>query len=117
MRANTTTPYAAYVAYEAPAATGNALHYARNAALVCAAPFIGLAFAVAGPFVGLGALAWLGARAFAAHWPRLALFARNVGLFIAAPFIGLAYALAAPLVGIGAIAWIAVRAALNRRTA
>ncbi len=117
MRANTTTPYATYAAYEAPAATGNAVHYAKNTLLFCAVPFIGLGFALAGPLAGLGALAWLGARAFAARWPRGALFARNLGLFIAAPFVGLAYALAAPFVGIGAIGWLAARAVLKRRAA
>ncbi len=117
MRANTTTPYATYAAYEAPAATGNALHYAKNALVFCAVPFVGLGFAVVGPFAGLAALAWLGARAFAARWPHVALFARNLGLFIAAPFVGLAYALAAPFVGIGAIGWLAVHAVLKRRTA
>ena len=40
-----------------------ALRYARNVALFVAAPFIGLAYALAFPFVGLGALAWLVVRA------------------------------------------------------
>ncbi len=116
MRANTTTPYATYIAYEVPAAE-KAVHHAKTFALVCAAPVIGLAFAVLGPLAGLAALAWLAARAIAVHWPRLARFVRNVALFVAAPFVGLAYALAAPFVGLGAIAWLAVRAALHRRAA
>ena len=36
---------------------------ARNVALFLAAPFIGLAYAIALPFVGAGALVWLGIRA------------------------------------------------------
>ena len=36
-----------------------ALRYARNVALFVMAPFIGLAYAVAFPFVGLGMLAWM----------------------------------------------------------
>ena len=40
-----------------------ALRFARNVALFVAAPFIGLAYALAFPFVGLGALAWLAVRA------------------------------------------------------
>ena len=35
----------------------------RNVALFVAAPFIGLAYAAAMPFVGIAALAWIGARA------------------------------------------------------
>ena len=36
---------------------------ARNVALFLAAPFIGLAYAIALTFVGAGALVWLGIRA------------------------------------------------------
>jgi len=36
---------------------------ARNIALFLAAPFIGLAYAVALPFVGAGALVWMAIRA------------------------------------------------------
>jgi hypothetical protein len=35
----------------------------RNVALFAAAPFIGLVYAAALPFVGIAALAWVGARA------------------------------------------------------
>jgi len=38
---------------------------AKNVALFAAAPFIGLAYAVAFPFVAVGMLAWYGARALA----------------------------------------------------
>lgn len=38
---------------------------AKNVLLFAAAPFIGLAYAVAFPFVGIGALAWLAVRAAA----------------------------------------------------
>ncbi len=62
MRANTTTPYATYIAHEAAHWTGLA-RFARNVALFLAAPFVGLAYALAAPFVGLGAIAWLGVRA------------------------------------------------------
>jgi hypothetical protein len=40
-----------------------AVRFLRNAALFAAAPFIGLAYALAFPFIGFGALVWLGARA------------------------------------------------------
>jgi hypothetical protein len=36
---------------------------ARNIALFVAAPFIGLAYALAFPFVGAGALVWMAVRA------------------------------------------------------
>lgn len=39
------------------------LRFARNAALLLAAPFVGLVYAITLPFVGLGLLAWFGARA------------------------------------------------------
>jgi len=38
---------------------------AKNIALFAAAPFIGLAYAAAFPFVAVGALVWYGARALA----------------------------------------------------
>jgi len=78
----------------------------RTIAMLAAAPFIGLAFVVAFPFVALGMLVWTGLRAAAekhAWIGRVGRFARNVGLFFAAPFIGLAYAIAFPFVGIGLI--------------
>jgi CheY-like chemotaxis protein len=46
---------------QAPAARPSAL---RNVALFFAAPFIGLAYAIALPFVGLGVIAWAGYRAW-----------------------------------------------------
>ena len=72
-----------------------------------AAPLAGLAFVVAGPFVGLGALAWIAVKALCKRYPAIARFAKNAGLFVAAPFIGLAYALALPFVGIGMLVWVA----------
>lgn len=42
----------------------------KNIALFLAAPFIGLAYAVMLPFVGLGMLAWLGGRALLTKTPK-----------------------------------------------
>jgi hypothetical protein len=81
---------------------------AKAIAIGCAAPFVGLAFVVGLPFIGLAVLAWMLLRI-----P----FVRNVALFLAAPFIGLAYALAFPFVGVGLLAWVAVRAVLKRPAA
>jgi len=91
--------------------TGRAL---KSVALMCAAPFVGLAYVVVLPVLGLGALAWLGLKALAARWKTAARVARNVLLFFAAPFVGLAYALAFPFVGVGMLVWLAVRTAARR---
>lgn len=89
----------------------------RTAAMLVAAPFLGLAFVVAFPFVALGLLVWTALAAAAERYPwvaRVGRFARNVGLFFAAPFIGLAYAVAFPFVGIGLIGVHGYRALMNR---
>jgi hypothetical protein len=84
----------------------------RNVALFLAAPFIGLAYAVALPFVGMVMLVLVGGRAIArvpaayATW----IAVRNVVMFAAAPLIGLAYALALPLVGTAMLVRIAYQA-------
>jgi len=56
--------YAGY-AGALPVELAGALKVARNIALFVAAPFIGLAYAAAFPFVAVGMLAWYGARALA----------------------------------------------------
>jgi CheY-like chemotaxis protein len=85
---------------------------AKTVALLMAAPFIGLAYAVLLPLAGLATLAWLAGRALAANpmVKRIALQIKNIALFLAAPFIGLAYALSLPLVGVGMLAWMAWQA-------
>ncbi len=88
---------------------------AWNAAKLIAAPFLGLAFVIVFPFVGLAMLAWMGARALLGRLPRIARFARNVGLFFAAPFIGLAYAIAFPFVGLGLLALHGFRALARKK--
>jgi CheY-like chemotaxis protein len=81
---------------------------ARSMLSLIGMPFIGLAFAVLMPLVGLATLAWVGASALAANplVRKLAVHLKNIALFLAAPFIGLAYALSLPLVGVGMLAWI-----------
>lgn len=85
-----------------------------NVARAVAAPFIGLVFIVAFPIVGLGMLAWMGARALARRAERVTRVAKNIALFVAAPFIGLAYAVAFPFIGVGMLAWWCVRALAKR---
>jgi CheY-like chemotaxis protein len=81
---------------------------AKTLALLLAAPFIGLAYAVLLPLAGLATLAWLVARALVANpmVRKVAVHVKNVALFLAAPFIGLAYALSLPLVGVGMLVWV-----------
>ena len=80
-----------------------ATHTLRNVALLLAAPFIGLAYAVAMPLVGLAALLWIGGKALLQTQAakKAPTFLKNVALLAAAPFIGLVYAMAMPFVGMG----------------
>ncbi len=93
----------------APEAAGNAL---KNIVLFFAAPFIGLAYIIAFPFVGLAALAVLAGR-FAAKYEAVRTTARvlkNVGMAVAAPVLGLAYIVFFPVIGLVALAWMGGRA-------
>lgn len=82
----------------------------KNVALFFAAPFIGLAYVLAMPFVALGMLAWFGAKALAKRFP----IAKDVALICAAPVVGLVYILAMPFIGIGMLAWFGSKALLKR---
>ena len=90
----------------------------KKVGLFMAAPFIGLAYAVALPFVGLGALGWMAIKAFARSSApaKLLTFTKNVALFIAAPFLGLLYAMLLPVVGTATLAWMGAKA-LRRNAA
>ena len=59
----TTANTAAVRGYEGLAAFAGAAKVVKNVALFAAAPFIGLAYAAAFPFVAVGMLAWYGVRA------------------------------------------------------
>ena len=94
------------------AATAAAATTLKNIALFLAAPFIGLVYAMALPFVGLAMLAVIGGKALVkapATWQALAA-AKEVALFLAAPFIGLVYAVTLPFVGIALICRAAYKA-------
>lgn len=89
----------------------------RSIALFLAAPFIGLAYAVLLPVVGIAMLTWMGGQALLTKVPaaRTGLnFLKTVGLVLAAPFIGLAYAVLLPVAGIVMLAWTAGQALLTR---
>lgn len=98
------------------AAAGSRYEAVKHFALLVAAPLIGLGFVLAFPFIGLGTIAWMGARALLRHSvpKKVAVFLKNVVLFFAAPFIGLAYALAFPLIGVAMLAAAASRALAKR---
>ena len=91
----------------------------KNIALFLAAPFIGLAYALMLPLVGMAMLAWTGWKALnATAAGRKALRSvKNVALFVAAPFIGLVYAVTLPLVGTAMLLWVGGKAVLANRQA
>ena len=84
---------------------------AKNIALFLAAPFIGLAYVAAMPFVAAGMLAWFAGKALAAKAAKLPANVKRTAMVVAAPFIGLGFILALPLVGIGALGFYAVKSA------
>ena len=83
---------------------------ARNVALFFAAPFIGLAYILAMPFIGIGMLAWFGAKAVAQKAQKLSPGAKGVALFFSAPVLGLVFILALPIVGLAMLAWYGAQA-------
>ena len=60
-----TANIAAVRGYEGFAELAGAAKVVKNVALFLAAPFIGLAYAAAFPFVAVGMIAWYGGRAIA----------------------------------------------------
>lgn len=84
----------------------------KNVALFFAAPFIGLAYIVALPFVGFGFLAYIAARAAAKAETvkTVGVALRTVGMLIAAPFIGLACVVLFPFAGLALLAGMGGRA-------
>lgn len=95
----------------------NAARFAKNVALFFAAPFIGLAYAVAFPFIGIGMMAWMGMRALAKKYSAVrntGIAVKNVAMFVAAPLIGLAYVIVLPFIGLGVMAWIGAKALVKR---
>jgi CheY-like chemotaxis protein len=86
-----------------------------NIALFFAAPFIGLAYVVAFPFVGaavLAVLAWRAANQYSA-FNRAASMLKYGGMIVVAPFLGLAYVTLFPLIGLVMLAWMGGRAVIG----
>ena len=88
--------------------TATPLKHAKNVALFLLAPFIGLAYLLAFPLIGITMLAWVAAKAVMKNEK-----ARPVALVIAAPVIALAFVTVGPIVALGALASTAVKAALK----
>jgi hypothetical protein len=73
----------------------------KNMALFLSAPFVGLAYALLLPFIGIGMLAWTVAKAVATA-DRMAATLRigkAIAKMIAAPFAGLAFVALLPFIG------------------
>jgi CheY-like chemotaxis protein len=96
-----------------PAVRGSAL---LNILLFFAAPFIGLAYIVALPFVGLGAMAVLATRAALKidKVRAVAVTLKNIAMVFAAPVLGLAYVVLFPFIGLASLLWLAGRAVAAR---
>jgi hypothetical protein len=71
----------------------------KNIALLMIAPFIGLAYAIAMPFVAIGVLAWLVGKELAQM---------KIAKLAAAPFAGLAMLAVIPFAGIAMLAWVGI---------
>jgi CheY-like chemotaxis protein len=107
---------ASATAAETPSRSRNLGRAVKNVALFFAAPFVGLAYILAFPFVGFAMLAWIGGKALMKYdvQRKTVLFAKTVAWIVAAPFLGLMYVLFFPVVGLGMLAWMAGRALLKR---
>ena len=89
----------------------------KKIALLVAAPFIGLAYFLFLPFIGLGMLATMAVKALV-KLPVMrepVAFLKNVGLFLAAPFIGLAYVVLFPFIGMAMLARIGYKALREKK--
>jgi CheY-like chemotaxis protein len=106
-------PAAAEAAQAEAAGTESML---KNILLFFAAPFIGLAYIVAFPFVGLGILAVMAARSAAKNEAvkTVGVTLKNIAMVFAAPLFGLVYILLFPFLGLATLLWLAGRAVAAR---
>jgi len=103
-----------------PRATNPVLRFVKNVALFLAAPFVGLAYILTFPIVGMGMLAWTAiqaqkkkteeASAQQPTAPAKPSVAKTMAMMIAAPFIGLAFVVAGPILGLGLLLWFGFQA-------
>jgi len=106
-------PVVAAAAEEPLAEAGRVGSVLKNIVLFFAAPFIGLAYIIAMPFVGLGMIAVLAGRVAAKNETVKAAAGvlKHVAMVIAAPFVGLAYVVLFPFIGLALLLWMAGKAA------
>ncbi len=108
--------YTIRYAYPAAAHTGAALTRefgaaVATAAMILAAPVLGLVFVVTLPIAGLACIAWMAAKALVSKRAVIAAVAKRTALFFAAPMVGLAYLMAFPFVAMGMLVYYGARAA------
>jgi uncharacterized membrane protein len=84
----------------------------KDVALFLVAPFIGLAYAVLLPLVGIVMLLLTAGKALVASAAMAGFveFVKLAAKLVAAPFVGLIFAVSFPFVGIAMIVWAAVEA-------
>jgi len=106
-------PAAAAAPLAEPAGNGSAL---KNILLFFAAPFIGLAYIIALPIVGLGAIAVLATRAALKidKVRTVAVTLKHIAMVFAAPVLGLVYVVLFPFIGLATLFWLAGRAVMAR---
>jgi CheY-like chemotaxis protein len=107
-------PAAAEAASAEPATGVSTL---KNILLFFAAPFIGLAYIIALPIVGMGAMAVLATRAALKieKVRNVAVTLKHIAMVFAAPVFGLVYVVLFPFIGLASLLWLAGRA-LTART-
>ena len=103
-----------------PSTPNRALRFIKNVALFLAAPFVGLAYILAFPIVGLGMLAWTAIQAQKKKSEAAAMLQqtapakpsalKTAAMVIAAPFIGLAFVVIGPIAGLGLLLWFGFQA-------
>jgi hypothetical protein len=89
----------------------------KTIGMFLAAPFIGLAYVIALPIIGIYHIAKLALEAYAKRVPattgkmqRAMVMAKNISLFFVAPFVALGYVIALPFVGFFMITKLAMEA-------
>src|ERR1017187_3602985 len=97
-----------YTATTAAKGKATLIKHVKNVALFFAAPFIGLAYLLAFPFVGFSLLVWIAGKAAMKSDK-----ARPIAVALAAPVIALAFVTVGPIVGLGALAWTGAAALLK----
>ena len=88
----------------------------KRVAMLLASPFIGLAYAVLLPLIGMAMLLWTAGQALMTipSARKMLMRVKDIALFVAAPFIGLIYAVMLPVVGITMLASLGVKAWMTR---